>query len=109
MNTSMRAWKKIGGLWLAAAIGAPLFVSMSAEAATRTSSVASAEPNSAVCAKDGCSEATGGEQPNHSDRKLGTAITWAESPDAAWRQARDEGKLVFLIQVSGNFARQEFT
>lgn len=109
MNTRMRTWKKIGGLWLAAAIGAPLFVSIPAEAATRTSSIASAEPDSAVCAKEGCSGATGGEQPKVGDRKLGTAITWAESPDAAWRQARDEGKLVFLIQVSGNFARQEFT
>lgn len=109
MNTRMCAWKKIGGLWLAASIGAALFVLTPTVAATGTSKVAAAEPNSAVCAKEGCSGATGGEQPDRGDRKLGTAITWAESPDAAWREARDEGKLVFLIQVSGNFARQEFT
>ena len=98
MNTSMSAWKKIGGLWLAAAIGVPLFVSIPAAAATGAFKVAGAEPDREVCTKEGCS-----------DRKLGTEITWAESPDAAWREAREEGKLVFLIQVSGNFARQEFT
>lgn len=43
------------------------------------------------------------------DRKLGTAITWAETPDAAARAAFADKKLVFMIQVSGNFARQEFT
>ncbi|HVW35848.1 MAG TPA: hypothetical protein VHB99_01045, partial [Pirellulales bacterium] len=83
--------------------------SMPAEAANGTFKVAGAEPNSEVCTKEGCSGAADGEQPNQGDRKLGTAITWAQSPDAAWREARDEGKLVFLIQVSGNFARQEFT
>ncbi len=109
MSLREHAWKKIGGLFLAAATGSPFFVSTPAVAATRTSSVVAAEPSSAVCAKEGCSGADGDEQPKEGDRKLGTAITWAESPDAAWRNARDEGKLVFLIQVSGNFARQEFT
>ena len=109
MSLRTRAWKKIGRLLFAAAMGSPLFVSLPAVAATRTSGIASAEPNSAVCTKEGCSGASGDEKPKEGDRKLGTAITWAESPDAAWRDARDEGKLVFLIQVSGNFARQEFT
>ena len=109
MSSRKHASKKVGGLMLAAVIGLPLFVSMPAEAATGTSRIAAAEPKNAVCTKEGCSGAGGDEQPNHGDRKLGTAITWAESPDTAWRDARDEGKLVFLIQVSGNFARQEFT
>jgi hypothetical protein len=109
MSLRKRAWKKVGGLLLAAAMGSPLFVSMPAEAATGESKVAPEVPKQAACAKEGCIGAIGDELPNRGDRKLGTAITWAESPDAAWHEARDEGKLVFLIQVSGNFARQEFT
>jgi hypothetical protein len=105
----MRTWKTLGRLLFAAAMGTPLFVSMPAEAATRTSKAAPGEPKNEVCAQEGCAAPSGDERPNRGDRKLGTAITWAESPDAAWRDARDEGKLVFLIQVSGNFARQEFT
>lgn len=105
----MCTWKTLGRLLFAAVMGTPLFVSMSAEAATRTSKVATGEPKQAVCTQEGCSGASDDERPHQGDRKLGTAITWAPSPDAAWRAARDEGKLVFLIQVSGNFARQEFT
>ncbi len=98
----MRTWKTLGRLLFAAVMGTPLFVSMPAEAATRTSKVAPGEPTNEVCAQEGCAAPSG-------DRKLGTAITWMQTPDAAWRAAMDEGKLVFLIQVSGNFARQEFT
>ena len=42
-------------------------------------------------------------------QKLGTKIQWAESADAAAKPAVEQQKLVFLIQVSGNFAREEFT
>lgn len=41
--------------------------------------------------------------------KLGTTITWYDDSQFAARLAREQGKLVFLIQVSGNFAREEFT
>jgi hypothetical protein len=40
---------------------------------------------------------------------LGTTVHWAATPDEAGKLAEKEHKLVFLIQVSGNFARQEFT
>lgn len=40
---------------------------------------------------------------------LGTAVHWVATPDEAGKLAEKEHKLVFLIQVSGNFARQEFT
>lgn len=40
---------------------------------------------------------------------LGTAVHWVATPDEAGKLAEKERKLVFLIQVSGNFARQEFT
>jgi hypothetical protein len=40
---------------------------------------------------------------------LGTAVHWMPTPDEAGKLAAKERKLVFLIQVSGNFARQEFT
>ncbi|MCH8246472.1 MAG: hypothetical protein IH951_08700, partial [Bacteroidetes bacterium] len=40
---------------------------------------------------------------------LGTALMWAENVSAASSQARAEDKLIFLLHVSGNFAREEFT
>ena len=40
---------------------------------------------------------------------LGTRIVWAESPEEAASLAEKQGKLVFLIHVSGNFERAEFT
>jgi hypothetical protein len=43
------------------------------------------------------------------DRSLNTALTWAKSPGAASEQARQDGKLVFLIHVSGNFEDPGFT
>jgi hypothetical protein len=43
------------------------------------------------------------------DRTLGTALTWAKSPAEAAGRAGREGKLVFLIHVSGNFEDPGFT
>ena len=43
------------------------------------------------------------------DRRLGTKIEWAQSPDDASLLAQQQGKLLLLLQVSGNFAREEFT
>jgi hypothetical protein len=43
------------------------------------------------------------------DRSLRTALVWAKSPQQAAEQARREGKLVFLIHVSGNFEDPGFT
>lgn len=40
---------------------------------------------------------------------LGTALMWTENVAAANSQAKEEDKLVFLLHVSGNFAREEFT
>ncbi|HEV3021459.1 MAG TPA: hypothetical protein VGX76_03295 [Pirellulales bacterium] len=40
---------------------------------------------------------------------LGTAVLWMPTPDAAGKMAEIELKLLFLIQVSGNFASQQFT
>jgi hypothetical protein len=41
--------------------------------------------------------------------QLGTTITWYRETTDAAKLAREQDKLVFLIQVSGNFAREEFT
>jgi hypothetical protein len=41
--------------------------------------------------------------------KYGTAIEFAASPTEAAKLARQQGKLVFVMHVSGNFARPEFT
>jgi hypothetical protein len=43
------------------------------------------------------------------DRKLNTALEWSPGPEAAAASAEREGKLVFLIHVSGNFAQPGFT
>ena len=43
------------------------------------------------------------------DRSLDTALTWASSPAEASERAAREGKLVFLIHVSGNFEDPGFT
>jgi hypothetical protein len=105
-----QAWPSIGvALFGAAVVASPLFVPGTARAETRkTRSVTSAN-QSAICTTAGCSTGIGTDEPSVMDRKLGTAITWNPTPDAAWRAAKDDGKLVFMIQVSGNFARQEFT
>lgn len=39
----------------------------------------------------------------------GTQINWLGSVDEAARDAAERGKLVFVMQISGNFAREEFT
>lgn len=46
---------------------------------------------------------------NPVDAKLGTAIDWVKTRAEAKRRARQEGKLVFEIHVSGNFELPEFT
>jgi len=43
------------------------------------------------------------------DRSLGTAMTWAKSPEEASAEARKQDKLVFVIHVSGNFENPGFT
>jgi len=43
------------------------------------------------------------------DRSLRTELTWEKSPALAAEKARAEGKLVFLIHVSGNFEDPGFT
>lgn len=42
-------------------------------------------------------------------RRFGTAIDWQQDPDVAGTLAKEQDKLVFLIQISGNFEREEFT
>ncbi len=44
-----------------------------------------------------------------SGEKLGTTINWYQDKALAARLAREQGKLLFVMQVSGNFAEKEFT
>jgi hypothetical protein len=46
---------------------------------------------------------------SRSDHKFNTALEWETSPEQAAERAKREGKLVFLIHVSGNFAQPGFT
>jgi hypothetical protein len=41
--------------------------------------------------------------------QLGTGITWDRNPVTAFQRASREGKLVFLLQLSGNFDEPEET
>lgn len=54
-------------------------------------------------------EDEGTEKVCAADRSLHTALTWAHSPEEAAAQAAREGKLLFLIHVSGNFEDPGFT
>lgn len=51
---------------------------------------------------------TAGAKPAE-DRTLETRVTWARSVDEAADKAEREGKLVFVIHVSGDFEQPEFT
>jgi hypothetical protein len=42
-------------------------------------------------------------------QRYDTLVDWFATPDEAIRAAAHENKLVFLMQISGNFAREEFT
>lgn len=105
---STRRWI-LGRIISAMGLGAALLLHPAAAQATnRNTKPITSAYGGAVCTKGGCAS-DDADAAGEGDRKLGTAITWMASPDAAWRAAVDESKLVFMIQVSGNFARQEFT
>jgi hypothetical protein len=53
--------------------------------------------------------ACAGACPAAESRTLGTVLEWASSVEEAARQAREGGKLVFVIHVSGNFESPGFT
>jgi len=50
----------------------------------------------ACCRVDGCGT-------------LGTAIEWVAPPERAARLAEKEDKLLMVMHLSGNFAKEEFT
>jgi hypothetical protein len=47
--------------------------------------------------------------PRPPTQTLGTAVAFVASPSEAGRLARQEGKLLFLLHVSGNFEDAGFT
>lgn len=59
-----------------------------------------------TCAKPGPGPA---DLASVDDHRYGTALEWVDTPDIAAKEAARDKKLVFLIQISGNFTRQEFT
>jgi hypothetical protein len=61
-------------------------------------------PQAAVCTAGTCTP-----EGLNADRSLGTALAWSTSIDKAAQQAQDQGKLVFLIHISGNFEDPGFT
>ncbi|HVA47843.1 MAG TPA: hypothetical protein VNH11_15855 [Pirellulales bacterium] len=102
MTTNIRS--SIRGRLMAVAMGALLLNPLPAWAVSPKTKNAAG-----LACTDGTCSIVGAGRPASGDRTLGTAIHWMQSPDAASRLASEEGKLVFMIQVSGNFARQEFT
>jgi len=107
--------KAIRQLLAVLSLGGLLLAHSPAWAATRSAKRPVKSPASAAlstggtCATGTCSPAAEAVPSADVDSKLGTAVTWMPTPDAASRAASDQNKLVFMIQVSGNFARQEFT
>lgn len=65
----------------------------------------------ATCADGQCAKPPSGlaDLASADDHRYGTALDWMDTPDLAAKTAAREQKLVFLIQISGNFTRQEFT
>jgi hypothetical protein len=55
------------------------------------------------------SSSSGAAKVCSANRSLDTALTWAKSPAEAAAEASREGKLIFLIHVSGNFEDPGFT
>ncbi|HWB11973.1 MAG TPA: hypothetical protein VG826_22300 [Pirellulales bacterium] len=96
----------LGGLLLAPS---PMWAATRSVKRPVRSPADAASPTGATCSTGTCSTGTDAAQPPAVDNKLGTTVAWMATPDAAARAAADKDKLVFLIQVSGNFARQEFT
>ena len=43
------------------------------------------------------------------DHKYGTALTWGDTPRDAGKLAAAQNKLLFVIQISGDFTRDDFT
>lgn len=60
-------------------------------------------------AEEAAGEATGEAAEVCTGAKHGTTITWYEDEEEAAKLAREQGKLLYVMQVSGNFAREEFT
>ena len=60
-------------------------------------------------AEEATGEAAGEAAEVCTGAKNGTTITWYKDGDEAARLAREQGKLLYVMQVSGNFAREEFT
>lgn len=65
----------------------------------------------AICTDGTCTKPGAGpaDLASADDHHYGTALQWVDTPDLAAKQAARDKKLVFLIQISGNFTRQEFT
>jgi hypothetical protein len=55
------------------------------------------------------SSAAGGEQACGGGDTYGTAIHWVRTAAEAKKLARAEDKLIFVVHLSGNFTRDEFT
>ena len=92
MSKMRRRWRDLtcAGLLFAGLLAAPGVALYAAYPAKKTD------------AKDEIAEVCQGE-------KLGTTVNWYEDMKEASRLAREQGKLLFVIHVSGNFAREEFT
>ena len=53
-------------------------------------------PASPKCTPEGCGQ-------------FGTSITWVTDFEQAQQQARQHSKLLFVVHLSGNFAKETFT
>ena len=83
---------------------------IAASAASMPTQPTSARAATADCESGSCVRPAGGlEGLASNDHRYGTAIDWSDTPEAAGKLAAKESKLVFLIQLSGDFTNTEFT
>ncbi len=61
------------------------------------------------CDSGTCARPTGLSLATTGDHKYGTALTWVDTPRDAGKLAAEQNKLVFVIQISGDFTRDDFT
>lgn len=81
-----------------------------ATTSSRSEDMPKAAAEAGSCESGSCLRPLGGTSlAAADDHKYGTAVTWVDSPREAGKLAAEQQKLVFVIQLSGDFTRDEFT
>jgi hypothetical protein len=80
-----------------------------ASASAPAVSVSAKATAASECKSGTCVRPTGLSLAAAGDHKYGTALTWVDTPRDAGKLAAAQNKLVFVIQISGDFTHDDFT